>query len=436
MDRFIPHRLVAILWACGLFGLSQQSMAAAFQLWEQDGASIGNYHAGYAAAANDASTAFYNPAGLTRFKNQQIVLAGNSVLTSFKYQGSVAVNSINNFESSGVTAQGGGYGLVPALHYVAPLTDRLAFGFSVDVPFGLKTNYGQKTVLRYVSTQTSITVIDISPTLALKLNDKFSFGLGPDVQMVKGEFDQVATLGGAELDSDGINKATDTKYGYHLGGLYEFTPDSRVGLSYHSQVVHHLTGTSDFTGPLAKDFNVPTSSQAKLNITLPPYTALSAYHRLNPTLAVMATVIYTQWKTLQYLTLQNVAGIDNLASSTNIVVVIPQHFRNTLNYSVGMDYNASDRMILRTGVGYDQTPVKNAYRNVQLPDNDRYVIAFGGHYQATKAIGLDLAWMHLFINKAHIIPPDQVTGDEITRTNGSVKGGADVYGAQVTWDIL
>src|SRR5262249_51702106 len=68
--------------------------AASFQLWEQDGAQVGNYHAGYAALAQDASTSFYNPAGITRIKNQQAVFAVDSIHTNFKYMGSVTTNAL------------------------------------------------------------------------------------------------------------------------------------------------------------------------------------------------------------------------------------------------------------------------------------------------------------------------------------------------------
>src|SRR3990167_5055650 len=99
MPLFLIRRLLCLLCFVGVVIKSSLSFAGAFQLWEQDGATIGNYHAGYAAQALDASTGFYNPAGLTRFKNQQIVLAGNTVLTSFKYVGTVAVVSSFNSES-------------------------------------------------------------------------------------------------------------------------------------------------------------------------------------------------------------------------------------------------------------------------------------------------------------------------------------------------
>lgn len=441
MNRFLVRPLKALLYATGLVALSTDAFASAFQLWEQDGASVGNFHAGYAAEASDASTAFYNPAGLTRFKNQQLVFAGAGVFTSVKYQGTVSVNQLENTGPQPVTAQGGTVGLIPALHFATPMNDYLGFGFSVDVPFGLKADYGKSTLLRYITTESSVMVVDISPSIAIKVTNKASIGLGPDVQVMKGEFDQVGTYADETMDSDGINQATDTGYGYHAGVLYEFTPETRAGLSYHSQVVHHLTGTSSFTGPLAEalDANIH-SRRAKVNITLPPYTALSAYHQLNSAWALMGSVIYTQWSTIQNLILQNVAGIELIEDvptpSTSIVVVVPQHFRNTWNVTVGADYFATDQITLRGGVGIDQTPTRDAYRNVQMPDNNRFVVAFGGHYQASKAIGLDLGWMHVFLQNASIAPPPQVTGAEVGVTNGTVKSGADVISGQVTWDIV
>lgn len=437
MKSFKMRRLVSALTAFGALTLSSQVMASAFQLWEQDVTNLSNAHAGYAALADNASIAFYNPAGITRFKNQQIVIAGMAGMPNIKYQGTMTANVFNNFANvRTVTAQGGSFGFAPALHYVTPLNDSIGFGFSVDVPFGMKTNYGKTTDLQYVATETSVTVIDISPSVGFKVTEKGSLGFGLDGQRMYGVFNQVGSNGVRTYDSDGINNADDTAYGYHAGALYEFTPQTRAGISYHSQVVHHLSGKSTFTGPLAQFLGVDiTSNRATTRMTLPPYTALSVYHRLQPQVAMMGTVTYTQWSTIQNLVLNNVAGLQDTDPSTNISVTVPQRFRNTWSFSLGSDYYVNERATLRAGVGYDQTPAKNAYRNVQMPDNSRFLAAFGGHYQASKRIGVDVGYTHVFVKKAHISPPQQVTGDETTRTNGSVTAGADAIGAQIVWDI-
>lgn len=437
MRQFLTSRINLIAISAGLCGLPTLSFASAFQLFEQDAASLGSYHAGYAAAAEDASTAFYNPAGLTRFDHQQLVVAADGVITSFKYQGNIAVNTLNNNVPQTVTAQGGVLGIIPAVHFVAPLGDRFAYGLSVDVPFGLRTYYGNSTILRYASTQIGVQVIDVSPSLAFKISPQWSIGAGPDLQLMKANFQQQAVVASDDTFANSVNNFDDSAYGYHAGILFSPTTKTRYGLSYHSQVRHHLTGSSEFSGPLATLLmgQALESNSAKVNITLPPYTALSAYHELNKQYTLMGSVIYTQWSCLKNLILQNVAGLENLAPSTNLLITVPQYFRNTYNLSVGLEDKVSDVIKLRTGLGFDESPVRNAYRNVQLPDNNRYIIAFGGHYQATKTIGLDASWNHIFIRKANVNPPPQQAGDEIITTNGSVKGGADVYGMQMTWDL-
>src|SRR3990167_4607746 len=282
MDRRLLYRVLMTLSASIIALLPETVLASAFQLFEQDGASVGEYHAGYAAAANDASTAFYNPAGIIRFKAQQLVLSADSVTTDFKYQGSVAVNTISAGEPKPATAQGGNFNLIPAMHYVAPLSDGIGFGLSVDVPFGLKTTYGRTTPIQYAATTAAITVVDISPALGFRLFDRTSFGIGLDFQRSEAQFNQPGGLGDPPETADSQNSFTGTGYGGHAGLLYEFSPVSRVGLSYHSQVVQHLTGASWFTGSLADAFNDgPFSSHAYTNVTMPAYTAFSGYHEIS-----------------------------------------------------------------------------------------------------------------------------------------------------------
>lgn len=463
----VRSRFYNILLASGLLSLSSHAMASAFQLWEQDGASIGNYHAGYAAEANDASIAWYNPAGITRIHDQELVVGSAVIVPDFKYRGTVSVTELQPtlIEESpfivalpvtqtfnNVYAQGGTFNVVPNLHYVAPISDRLGFGISITAPFGLKTDYGRSTPLRYAATLTSITVADISPSLGIRILENASIGAGFDVQKASAEFDNVATaliLNPPDepnaTDTESSNHLTDTGYGYHLGALYEFTPNARIGMSYHSQVVHHFTGSSKFVGPIADSFNNDApleTSRANARVTLPPYTAFSFYNRVNPCWSFMGSVIYTQWNTFNTITLNQVAGLINTTippfftdKSNDIQVIVPEHYRNSWNLSIGSDYFVTDTITLKAGLGWDQSPVRNAYRNVELPDNDRYIVALGGHVQATKNVGLDVGWSHIFVRETHVNPPPQAMGAQTVSTTGTVKGGADVFATQITWDM-
>jgi long-chain fatty acid transport protein len=434
------QRLFSFMCVAGMLGLSTQAVAASFQLWEQDGAGVGNYHAGRAALANDASTAFYNPAGIMLIKNQQFVASDVGIFTDIQYRGTASTNTYLGGAPQSISIQGGGFSQVPDFHYVAPISEKFGFGLSVVAPFGLKTDYGRTTALRYVATATTLNVVDVSPVLGFNVTPTFSVGIGLDAQRMSARFNQTAVLGTSVTDTTSTNKGFDTAYGYHMGALYQWKPSTRVGLSYNSQVVHHIRGTSKAVGPVANLFNngQPIVSQyANASLTLPAFTTLSLYHQLNTKWALMGTVIYTQWSVFQNLRLKNLAGVTpQLLPSNNITANVIEDYRNTWNFAVGADYYATENLTLRTGVGYDQTPTKNQYRNVQIPDNNRYAIALGGHYQGTKTLGFDLGWTHLFVPNTHIAPPLQVTGAQVSATNGSTNSSVDILGAQVTWDIV
>ncbi len=444
--RFNVRHLFVLVSTAGAIGFSTHAIAAGFQLWEQDGASVGDYHAGRAAEASDASIAYYNPAGLVRIHNQQVVLGLDPILTNFKFRGTMDV-STEGLGSQGPTpgvAQGGTFNIVPDLNYAAPLNDRVVFGFSVVSPFGLKTDYGNNSVVRYAATLTSLQVVDIAPSLGIALTDKLSVGFGADFEHARGEFDLVAgnpflnTIFMRNMDTPSTNVGYSWGYGYHLGAMYQFNEATRVGLAYHSKVTQHLEGASTLEGPLANDISEgeQRSANLKANTTFPPTTTLSVFHTLNPTWDLMGTVAYIQWSTFNQLVLQNTAGLLDSESNNMINVTIPEHYHNVWNFSVGANYHASDEWMFRGGLGYDESPTNDLYRNLQLPDSSRIVAAIGTHYQATKTLGFDAGWSHFFVMNTRINNLSQVVGDQTTTTNGSVHSSADVFGLQLKWDIL
>lgn len=442
-NQFKLRRVVLLMSALGTFGLNQTASASGFFLWEQDAASIGNYHAGVAAIADDASTAWYNPAGLVRIKNQQLVLGADPILTDFRYKGTVGVNTIfdpnTGFTAAptGAVAQGGQFNIVPFGHYAAPLSDRVVLGFSVDVPFGLQTNYGNTTFTRYAATLTQLQVIDFTPSIGIKLTDQLSVGGGVDFQRLSAELNLETALGTAEFPDNtrSHNAASDWGYGWRLGALYQLTPCTRFGVSYRSKVTHHAKGNSLYVGPLAED-NRQYTRHFHANATLPALTTLSAFHSFNPCWDVLGSVTFTQWNSFQNLILQNVAGINaELLHTENLVVNIANKYQNVWNYALGANYHPSERWIIRTGAGYDQSPSNNKHRNLQIPDSDRVAIALGAHYQVNRALGFDAGWTHLFAMNARI-RNTQVFGPEIVTTRGTISGNADVYGLQAKWDII
>ena len=206
--RFSVRQLLKLMCLGGIIGMSSQTFAAGFQLFEQDGASVGDYHAGRAAQANDATTVFYNPAGIIRLKNQQIVIGDVGVFSDLKYRGDTTIDAkIANFPPqyankwTGVVAQGGAFSQIPNFYYAAPINDKFGVGLSLNVPFGLRTDYGRDSALRYTATKSEIQVVDLSPAFAFKVYQGLSIGAGMDIERMGAEFDQMAYFGGNQYDN-------------------------------------------------------------------------------------------------------------------------------------------------------------------------------------------------------------------------------------------
>jgi long-chain fatty acid transport protein len=426
------QRLFVLMSAAGILSLSSHALAAGFQFWEQDGASIGNYHAGRSAIAEDASTNFYNPAGLVRMQNQQLVIAAVPYMTGYQFRGTVVQGSLTGPYAGPqqTSAQGGTYSTIPTAHYAAPVGENIVMGLSFVEPFGLDTDYGTDSFVRYVATLTSIQLLDLSPAIGFGITDKLSFGMGLDLEHSNGEFDFINTDGTPSNDTLSQNSGSGSGVGYHFGTLYQFTPHIRVGLSHHSKITHHLRGSSKFEGPLANSGGggVQSSDEWRSTITFPATTSFSVFGSPNTNWDFMGSVTYTQWNVVKELILYNTATTSGGTTDINV----PEYYHNTWNFSVGANYHFTDQLFLRSGVGVDETPVSNRFRNLQLPDSNRIAIALGGHYQATKSLGFDVGWTHLFGMNTRI----NNLGTSTTLTNGSVRSNTDVYGFQGTWDIV
>src|ERR1700730_3114222 len=110
----------AALLAAGHAGLAYGS---AFALQEQSGSGLGNAFAGGAAAAEDASTIYFNPAGMSRLPGMQAVTAGSLICLQAKF-------SDNGSQPAALQTLGGNGGdagtcaVVPALYFAAPINNQ------------------------------------------------------------------------------------------------------------------------------------------------------------------------------------------------------------------------------------------------------------------------------------------------------------------------
>ncbi|MGH8487853.1 MAG: OmpP1/FadL family transporter [Gammaproteobacteria bacterium] len=179
--------VVATIGTVGLAALSSSALAGGFALYEQSVKGLGNALAGSAAVAEDASTLFFNPAGMTRLQGSELDAAGHLLIPSLDFQdrGSNLNRAVGG---APITATDDGDGadlaLIPNLYYVHSYDDRLKFGAAVNVPFAFLTDYEGGWQGRYHALRSEGFLINLNTSVAYRFNELLSMGVGFDAQYI------------------------------------------------------------------------------------------------------------------------------------------------------------------------------------------------------------------------------------------------------------
>src|SRR6266851_3929863 len=120
--RFRRKGLAGAVGAAVLSLSAGQALGSAFALQEQNASGLGHAYAGGAAAAEDVSTIFYNPAGLVRLATSQLVIAGNLICPSAKFSNNASQNAPLQ-PLGGTGGDAGSCAVVPNLYLGVPFTD-------------------------------------------------------------------------------------------------------------------------------------------------------------------------------------------------------------------------------------------------------------------------------------------------------------------------
>lgn len=447
---------------------SSAAVGAGFSLYgEGTGYVIGNFAAGVAAEAADASTGWYNPAGLALIKKQQAVFGGVGIFPKISVEGSTSYRTMpfpNNYVQTFQKTNGARNALVPSIHYAKPIGERAALGFSVTSPFGLATGWSNDHPLRYAATSTDLLTTNFSPEIGGAITEHFSLGLGIDIQYARVKFDSMIGspaylqalfprfgLTPQTLDSYSANRGDSWGIGFHTGGMLMFNEDhTRIGLNYQSRVNHTFHGRSLLTGRLASSgINVlnPVSivganaNASALNnalysntIAFPDIVTLSGYQDLSQKWALLGSVVYTAWHTIKTIQLNNVAAFAPGFGVVPVTSTSSEFYHDAWRFAVGANYKLNADWLLRAGIGYDQTPVQDLFRTPRLPDQDRLAFSVGGHWQATSQLGLDAGYTYMKLQNQAVLNKTIPFGTTSTfTTNATASGFAHLVGAQLTW---
>jgi long-chain fatty acid transport protein len=471
--------VAAALAALSLAMMVTDARGAGFALQEQNASGLGHAYAGGAAAAEDVSTIFYNPAGLVRLQSMQVVVAGNLICPSTKFSDSGSQPAFGQ-PLGGTGGDAGSCAGVPNFYFGVPFTDKWSFGIGVNVPFGLKTEYDSNWLGRFQAVESKVETYNVNPVLSWEPTKNLTVGGGASFQHLKATLTsqvnyaaayaqgvQSAVAGGlipasaaptligsaAGLESSARVTGDDSGWGWNVGVLWQATPQTRIGAAYRSHISYTVTGSVSFDNPTAVGPLPPQlqgagalilngvntnicatgntadcQNDVQLNIKVPDTANLSIFHQFDSKWDLMADLQYTGWSSIKELNIVRTSGTGSPVTLSNT----PENFSSTWRVSAGANYRYSDKWTWRGGIAWDQTPVNNTDRTPRLPDSDRFWLALGAQYKFNDNWSIDAAYAYIWINNASI---NQNAGStaQYGLINGNYKANVNIVGLQVTY---
>jgi long-chain fatty acid transport protein len=345
-----------------LLAFSGAASAGAFQLWEQNASGLGNAYAGSAAVADNASTVFYNPAGMTQLGSGiQLSVGVAGVGPSYEFRDNSGIKSGGN---------AGGWAAVPNAYLSGQVTKDLFLGLGISAPFGLATEYDAGWAGAARAIKSEIKTVNINPSLAYRVSDKVSLGFGLNYQKIDAEL----TNSVVRLQGD------DAGWGWNAGALFTLSPAMRVGVSYRSAVKYSLSGEASSAVPAL-------NGSINADVKLPDTFILSVWQQVSDRWEAMGDLSYTRWNSVRSL---NVTGLAVPVSETF-------NYENSWRFAWGAGYKASDKAKLKFGIAFDRTPVRDEYRTARVPDSNRLWLSLGGQWNAGSYGKFDLGYSYLYV---------------------------------------
>ncbi|MGE5319995.1 MAG: OmpP1/FadL family transporter [Hyphomicrobiaceae bacterium] len=408
MPSFPHKRLVLGLALAGLADLAQ---AAGFALVEQNASGLGNAYAGQAASAQDASTIFFNPAGMTQLPDRQVVVVGHLIKPKMEFSGTVSPAV-----GGGEGGDAGSWSFVPNGYFAYRLTPKVHLGVGLNSPFGLKTEYDPGWVGRYQAIKSELKTVNVNPSIAYKVSDTLSVGAGVSVQRIDAELTNLTGVGLAKVEGD------DYGWGFNLGALWQVAQNTRLGVSYRSRIDYKLDGSASFSGMPALNGNITA------DVTLPDSASLSVFQKLSQQWDLLADVSWTGWGKFDKLAIYRTSGA--LLSYT------PENWQDVLRYSLGATWHMSEKLSLRGGIAYDEAPVSDRHRTPRIPDGARTWVAVGGQYKLSRQGAVDIGYAHLFVNDPGLnaaVPATAIT--PANTLNGQYDSQVDILSVQYAYSF-
>ncbi len=357
--------------------------AGGYRVALQGQKATGMGHTGVA-MTDSSEVVFFNPAGMVFLKDEMDISGGVTLLDSVtKYQ-----NSDTNATAETDNPIG-----TPASFYLSTkYNENIAYGVGLYTPYGNVVEWPTDWEGSHLVNNIELKAIYVQPTISYKFNDKYSVGFGPTYVIGQVEFNR--NLSTSLVDENGDRSNVTIKgsgidaWGYNLGFLAKPTDKLTIGVSYRSQVDMEARGEeADFA-------NIPASLQSTFpdttfdaDLVLPAELTVGLSYKISTDTVFAFDINRTYWGAYENL---DVVFDNGAGTSSN-----PRNYKDANIFRLGLQHKANEKLTLRGGVYFDDSPIQEGYFAPETPRNDSIGYTAGASYYVTSRMELDFSFLYL-----------------------------------------
>jgi long-chain fatty acid transport protein len=352
------------------------ALSGGYQLNEHGARAVGLGGA-FVAQASDPSAIYFNPAGLAFQQGINIYAGGTFVMPTHTYK------SLSGKE----TSTDNQVFFPPSVYGTYAINSDLVVGLGVFTPYGLGTRWPAGWDGKYYAVNTQIQTFYINPSIAYKINDQLSVGIG--VSYIYGSVDLSQNFAKQVSSTTWVTgsmamSGTANTWGFNAGIFYR--PIEKLSIGASVRTLSRL----DFSGDVTYSDILPTAYAAAFKngtgsatLPLPANVYVGAAYELTNDLKIEADLQFVGWSAYNTLTMSLPTG----------TVSSVKNWDDAFMGHVGAEYKLNTDWTLRGGLIYDITPQPKSTTEPMMPDADRFDISVGGGYKINDNLYIDAAYM-------------------------------------------
>ncbi len=383
------------------------ALGSGFQLFNELSARTAGLGAAMTARTDVVESAWFNPAVSAMLDGPRVMMGMTAVIPQMKLE-----SDNDHWDMKDKVYP------LPHVYGAMPLGDKFGLSLSINVPYGLTTEWQNNWRGKYYAVYTELRTLFISPAVAIRPLKWLSFSAGPNFVYATADMRKAVSprIPGLKINM----KGEDWAYGYTVSMIAKPIKDWSFGVTYHSEVDLGLSGKARYS----MDLPPFQRSALWLDVSLPRTVSIGVATTAVKNFTFSMDIVWTDWSSYDSLDF-----VYDKAPGTAKpgVVHVPRNWEDAWAFKFGAEYTYNDMWQFRAAYAYDKSPIKNKYREPTLPTNDRHVFSVGLGWNY-KHCGIDASYTYVLVENGGTSPMTPAL-------DGTYKGQAHVIGTSFRWSF-